>query len=65
MLGQDAQSSLTTLTNKFTQFGLLFVQQIGPPLETAGQLLINFLQNSGFIDTIVGKVKFFGALWKL
>ena len=60
MLGQDAQSSLTTLTNKFTEFGVLFVQQIGPPLEKAGQLLLNFLQNSGFIDTIVGKVKFFG-----
>ena len=60
MLGQDAQSSLTTLTNKFTEFGVLFVQQIGPPLEKAGQLLLNFLQNSGFIDTIVGKVQFFG-----
>ena len=61
MLGQDAQSSLTTLTNKFTEFGVLFVQQIGPPLEKAGQLLIDFLQNSGFIDKVIGKVTNFGA----
>ena len=61
MLGQDAQSSLTTLINEFTKFGVLFVQQIGPPLETAGQLLIDFLKNSGFIDKVIGKVTNFGA----
>ena len=60
MLGTNAQSSLTTLLNNFTKFGLIFTQQVGPPLETAGKSLITFLENSGFIDKVVGKIKNFG-----
>jgi len=60
LIGTDAQSSLTTLINRVREFGLVFVQQVGPPLEKAGSALLKFLTDSGFIDKVKGKVEMFG-----
>ena len=52
MLGDETQSSLTNLMERFTDFGLLFIDKIGPSLEKAGIALLDFLTNTGFITKV-------------